>query len=355
MAEAISSNRPQGSDACGDSVDEKGFREFVKKGERVPKNMPEETVRSNIRMVREFERFLRTERAKKGYDDAKERDVRAFIKHLAKDDRSTVDNLIGLLRYARFRDNRDAELALLVILDGSSILGILCDTVKSEHGEGVFEELLGDFTPPPIGTSFKRLPKATSEFMGRVESGLGERKTRALLLTGPHAGPPEAYAEERRMFEASKDVDDYLRRRREKFVGELRDHMEKGTLFFTQPIDRDALDFVEGNPEIAGGVRKGNWIYCTKVPYMIIDHLKEKDPKLRRYHYCHCPLARESILSGETMSRNLCYCSAGYEKRPFDVAFGKSVKAEVKQSVLWGDPVCRFAIEIPEEHRVKKA
>ena len=55
------------------------------------------------------------------------------------------------------------------------------------------------------------------------------------------------------------------------------------------------------------------------------------------------------------MSRNLCYCSAGYEKRPFDVAFGKSVKAEVKQSVLWGDPVCRFAIEIPEEHRVKKA
>ncbi|MCJ7606481.1 MAG: phage integrase N-terminal SAM-like domain-containing protein, partial [Thermoplasmata archaeon] len=117
-------------------MDEKGFHEFVKKGERVPKNMPEETVRSNIRMVREFERFLRTERAKKGYDDAKERDVRAFIKHLAKDDRSTFDNLIGLLRYARFRDNRDAELALLVILDGSSILGILCDTVKSEHGEG---------------------------------------------------------------------------------------------------------------------------------------------------------------------------------------------------------------------------
>jgi hypothetical protein len=335
-------------------VDEKGFREFVRKGERVPKNLPEETVRSNMRVAREFERFLRAERAKKGFDDAKERDVRAFIKHLAKDDRSTFDNLIGLLRYARFRGNADLELALLIILDGASILGLLCDTVKSEHGEAVFQELLGDFRPPPIGTSFKRLPRATSDFLCRVESGLGGRKTRELLLTGPHAAPPEYHVEERRMFEASEDVDDYLRRRSEKFIGELREHMEKGTLFFTQPIDQDALDYVEGNPEVASGVRKGNWIYVTKVPYMIIEYLKEKDPTRRSYYYCHCPLARESILSGEEMSRNFCYCSAGYVKRPFEVAFGMPLRAVVKKSVLWGDDICRFALEIPEEHRVKR-
>jgi len=336
-------------------LNERGFREFLKEGKRVPKNISASTIRSHVRMVEEFEGSLKGRGPKRGFDDAKERDVRSFIKHLAKDGRNTFDDLIALLRYARFSDNKDVEIALLIVLDGSSILGILCDTVKSEHGEGVFEELLGDFTPPPVGTSFKRLPKATSDFMERIESGLGVKKTRELLLTGPHAAPPEHHTEERRMFEASKDVDDYLRRRREKFVGELRDHMVKGTLFFTQPIDQDALDFVEGNPEIAGGVRKGNWIYCTKVPYMIIEHLKEKDPKLRRYYYCHCPLARESILSGEEMSRNLCYCSAGYEKRPFEVAFGKPVKVVVKKSVLWGDDVCRFALEIPEGHRVKKA
>jgi hypothetical protein len=87
---------------------------------------------------------------------------------------------------------------------------------------------------------------------------------------------------------------------------------------------------------------------------MAIECLKEKDPKMRRYYYCHCPLARESILSGRQMSRNLCYCSAGYEKRPFDVAFGGSLKAEVKKSVLWGDDSCRFTLEIPDKWLSKK-
>ncbi len=334
---------------------EKAFREFIKKGVQVPKNMPEETIKLNIRMVKEFERFLRSKKDRRDFDDANARDVRAFIRHLAKDDRNTFDNLIGLLRYARFRDNKVVALELLIILDGASILGLLCDTVKEKHGEEVFEELLGGFVPPPVGTSFKRLPKATSDFMHRVESGLGAGKTREILLTGPHAAPPEYHVHEREMFEKSKDVDDYLRMRHEKFIAELRGHMENGTLFFTQPIDQDVMDLVEGNQEMPSGVRKGNWIYCTKIPYMTIEYLKEKDPKLRRYYYCHCPLARESILSGEEMSRNLCYCSAGYEKRPFDVGFGQPLKIVVKKSVLWGDDVCRFALEIPEEHRIRRS
>jgi len=71
---------------------------------------------------------------------------------------------------------------------------------------------------------------------------------------------------------------------------------------------------------------------------------------MKRYYYCHCPLARESLLTNTLMSRNLCYCSAGYEKQPFEVAFGKLLRAEVKKSVLWGEPVCRFAIEIPRKY-----
>jgi len=336
-------------------MDEKGFRKFIKEAKRVPKGLSEETIRSHVRMVKEFEAFIRKKGPKKKFGDAKASDVKEFIKHLTKDGRNTFDNLIGLLRYARFAGNKDAELSLLIILDGGNILGILCDTVKKEYGEGRYEELLGDFKKPGIGTPFKRMPKATIEFMGRLESGIGEKGTRALLLTGPHAAPKEYYAEEKKMLDGSKDVDEYLKKRREKFIGELKGYMDSGTLFFTQKIDKAALNFVKKNPEIAGGVRKGNLIYCTKVPYMMIEYLKEKDPTMKRYYYCHCPLARESILSGDTISRNFCYCSAGYEKRPFDVAFGKPVKARVQQSVLWGDPVCRFVLEIPEGHRKKKA
>jgi len=331
-------------------MNEEGFRRFLREGRQVPKGLSDKTIRLNIRMVREFEKFLRRKNPKRQFADARERDVRGFIRHLAKDDRNTLDNLIGLLRYARFSGNKDAALALLIILDGSSILGLLSDAVKEKHGKRKRDELLGDFKQPPIGTSFKRLPRKTKDFLDRLESGLGEVAAREVLLTGPHAGPPEAYADEKKWLRESKDIDEYLRRRREEFIDLLRDHLESKTLFFTQPIDQDALDYVKRNPEIGGGVRKGKKIYQMKVPYMMIEYLREKDPTMKRYYYCHCPLARESILSGEKISRNFCYCSAGFEKKPFEVAFGRPLEADVKKSVLWGDAVCRFAVEIPEEY-----
>jgi hypothetical protein len=77
-------------------------------------------------------------------------------------------------------------------------------------------------------------------------------------------------------------------------------------------------------------------------------YLHEKDPKKKRYYYCHCPWVREAILSGVKISPNFCYCSAGFEKRPWDVIFDQPVKADVIESVLRGDLVCKFAIHIPK-------
>jgi hypothetical protein len=344
--------RDSRSAMAGSSMDEKGFRKFVKEGKRVPKGLSEATIRSHIRMVKEFEAFLSRKGPRREFNDAGDRDVEAFVKHLAKDDRATFDNFIGLLRYSRFSGNGKLELSLIEMLDGSSVMGKLCDNVKRKCGKRRHDEILRGFTPPPPGTSPKQMPKATTDFLNRLESKLSQAETRDILLDSPHAGLPEYYADEKKMLKASKNVDEYLRRRRKKFIDELTGHMKNGTLFYTQAIDQEVLDFVKRNPEIAGGVRKGNTIFCTKVPYMAIEYLREKDKKLRRYYYCHCPLARESIMSGKEMSHNLCYCSAGYEKRPFDVAFGEPVKVEVLESVLWGDLVCRFALEIPEAHRM---
>ena len=331
-------------------MDEKGFRKFIRVSKRVPRGLTEKTVRSHVRMVNEFEQFIRKKSPKRQFNDARSREIMAFAKHLAKDERNSFDNLIGLLRYARFSGNDEAVLALITMLDSGNVLGTLCDSVKKKYGKRRAHELLGDFGPPGIGTPPKLMPRATSEFMSRMEAGVGEAETREFLLANcPHTGPTAYYADEKKMLRASKDIDDYLRKRRRKFVKELEGHMKEGTLFFTQKINKESLDFVRKNPEVAGGVRRGNRIYGTKVPYMMIEYLREKDPRMKRYYYCHCPLARESILTKRKMSRNMCYCSAGYEKMPFDIAFGKPLKAEVLSSVIWGDPVCRFAMEIPEE------
>jgi len=335
-------------------MDEDGFRKFIKAGKRVPKGLTEKTIKAHIKLVKEFETFLKAKGSGRRFPDARASDIKSFMTHLAKEDRCTFDAILGLLRYSRFCGNEAVELALLVAADGANVIGDLCKVVETKHGKKRYDEVLGGFTPPPMGTPPKRMPKVTSEFMDRLELCLGERETREVLLTGVHAGPPEYYADERKMFLASKkDVDEYLRRRREKFIELLEGHMKNRTLFFTQPIDQDVLDHVKKNPEVAGGIRKGNKIYCTKITFMAIEYLKEKDETLKRYYGCHCPLARESILTGKEMSRNLCYCSAGYEKMPFQVAFGEPVKVEVLKSILWGDTVCRFSIEIPEKYRKK--
>lgn len=336
--------------ARGVSMDERGFRSFLKAGKRVPKNLPMETVEHHVRLAREFEEFLKKRTTEKVFKDATEEDVKRFIRLLSKTHGNTWENLFALLRYSRFAGNEAVELEMLKLLDGAKVFDLLTDAVRNEVGKHRAARILEGFKPPALGTSPKLIPKSTKRFMEMLESNLDEKTCRGILLTGPHAGPPEAYAGERKLLKGSRNVDEYLRKRRRQLVKELSDHKKNNTLFYSQKIDAKALDFVKENPEIAGGVRRGDKIYLTKIPYMMIEHLAEKDKKLKRYYYCHCPLARESILSGLEISHQFCYCSAGYEKRPFDVAFGRPVNAEVLESVLWGDPICRFSFDIPEEY-----
>jgi hypothetical protein len=70
---------------------------------------------------------------------------------------------------------------------------------------------------------------------------------------------------------------------------------------------------------------------------------------MKRYYTCHCPLVRESIITGyPKIPRNWCYCSGGYGKLRYDVIFEEPVEVELLESVLDGDLRCRFAIKIPE-------
>ena len=168
-------------------------------------------------------------------------------------------------------------------------------------------------------------------------------------MSGPHAAPREEYLPEREKFLASGSIDDFLENRHKEYVDSLQRHMEEKTLYFTQEIDEEVLEYVRNTPTCQSGVREGDVIHVTKIPYMAKKYLHEKDPKKKRYYYCHCPWVREAILSGVKISPNFCYCSAGFEKRPWDVIFDQPVKADVVETVLKGDPICKFAIHVPKE------
>ncbi len=329
-------------------MDEKGFRGFILEGRGAPRGLKESSIRSHILVVKDFERFLETKGNSKDFAGASERDVNEFVSELVGKGSVDTETLLGLVRYSRFCRNDEATVALLVLLD-SDLLQIMKGSFKEEFGEEVHDKVLGGFIAPALGTPASLIPRSTGDFMKRLESGVGVEETKRFLVKRcPHTSPPEHYSEERELFLASKDIDDYLAKRRLMFIEELEGHMREGTLFYNQRIDSKVIDFVKRSPEVGVGERRGKVIYHTKIPYMTIEYLDDKDPKLKRYHYCHCPLAREAILSGEEVSRNLCYCSGGYCKRPYEIAFARPLKVEVTKSALWGDVTCQFAIEVPE-------
>ena len=325
-------------------MDEEGFREFCTK-----RKLDEKTIRAHIVVVREFEVFLNNKGGNRNLRGATTDDLQSYVGQLMENDMNTWENLLGLLRYARFAGNRQVEIALLELLDGSDVLENLSETIKQTLGEVKRDEVFEGVSLPPLGTQSKDKPKVTKKFMERMETKLGEEKSKEILLSGPHAGPKEEYLTERKMFLASKSIDDFLKKRHREYVDSLEKHMKEKTLYFTQEIDEEVLDYVRNTPTCQNGVRDGDIIYVTKIPYMAKKYLNENDQKKKRYYYCHCPWVREAILSDLKVSPNFCYCSAAFEKRPWDVIFDQPLKADVVETVLKGDLICKFAIHIPKD------
>jgi hypothetical protein len=326
-------------------LDEEGFREFCMK-----RKLDEKTIRAHTRVAREFESLLKNKDGDRNLSSATLDDLQSYVGKLMENDMNTWENLLGLLRYARFAGNRQVEIALLELLDGSDVLKNLSETIRQTFGEAIRNEVFEGISLPPLGTQSKNKAKVTKKFMERMETKLGEEKSKEILLTGPDAVPKEEYLTERKMFLASNDIDDFLKKRHEKYIDSLEKHMKERSLYFAQEIDEEVLDYVRNTPTCSNGVRDGDIIYVTKIPYMAKKYLHEKEEKKKRFYYCHCSWVREAILSDLKVSPNFCYCSAAFEKRPWDVIFDQPVEADVVETVLKGDLVCKFAVHIPKEY-----
>jgi hypothetical protein len=331
-------------------LDEEGFRSYCQ-GSKLNKK----TIQTHIQTVKEFENFLRTECQNRSIANATSANFHYFVKHLIVENRNTWDNMLPLARYARFINNKKIIVAVLELLDGSDVLENLLNTIKHTLGNTKHKTVFRGIKMPPLGTLPKGRPKMTKKFMDNLEAEVGIVKCREILSSGPHAEPKEQFLSERKKFLESEGIDDFLRKRHEEYVEELENHMKEKTLYFTQEITKEVLDYVRETPTCQVGVRDGDIIYVTKIPYMAKKYLLEKDPQKKRYYGCHCGWVREAIKSDTKISPNFCYCSAGFEKRVWDVIFGQDVKADVLQTVLGGDPICKFAIHIPKEYIDQKA
>ena len=275
-----------------------------------------------------------------------------FTEHLVKTDPDTVlDTLRAFLHYGNFIEKYDYVAEVLDIAEAYNAMETLYERVGEECGEAVRDAVFADVTIPLLGVDPETKSAVTKVVMQRLEAQLGETKTIELLAPCLHGRPDEPKARED--FLRLNDIDEFLALKHQEVVDRFRQHRKDGTLEWAQYVDDDVVAYVENTPTISPGIREGDKIIQTKVPFQIKALLEAKDSRMKRYYVCYCPWVRGAIKDGteDEISANLCHCSAGFTKKYWDFVFGQPVTVQPIETALTGALHCKFAVQIPKEYQ----
>lgn len=309
-----------------------------------------ETIDFSVVVVGELEEYF--EKKRTTFDVASLDMLKDYVSSLMEAGSNSLERLVAIARYCSFARKNDYVVYLVSLFGARNVLPDIGERLAAIASNETRNRVFEDFELPPLGSSQEAYPKLTKMIMDRMEAELPAETCRKVLTWNYHNVPIESFKEKKERFDKASSIDDYLRDEHRRFVEELERHMKEGRIWYEQEITPEVLEFVKGNQEICTGVRHGDRIYTTKIPFAPKQYLTEKNPIMKRYYACHCQLARTAIRDGKPkISRNFCYCSAGYEKIRFDAIFGESVEVEVLESALDGDERCRFANKIPEGKR----
>jgi len=321
---------------------ESEFRKHLK-----GRGLTADSIDISVNAVREFEEYL--EKKGTSFESVSLGELKDYVSSLIKEDANSIDRLIAVARYCRFAKKNDHFIYLTSLIGARNVLPDIGERLATIAGEEVRRRVYQGFELPPLGSPQESYPKLTKIIVDGMEAELPNETCRKVLTWNYHKVPEEAFNEKKERFEKAESIDKFLKDEHRRFVKELASYMRKEQLWYEQEITPEVLEFVKGNQEIQNGVRHGDRIYVTKIPFAPKQYMTEKDPVMKRYYACHCPLVRTAIRDGKPkISPVFCYCSGGYEKLPYDVIFGEPVRVDMLETVLKGDLRCRFAIKIPK-------
>jgi hypothetical protein len=276
------------------------------------------------------------------------KDVKGYVKGLIDTGGNSADCILALARYFYITDKQDVYLYFTSVLGVVGVISSIKSRVSAFEGEETAETVFSGMEEPSLGSDIAEYPRFTAGLMQGLRKCMSPGRYRKALAGNNHGIPIEAMLEEKKIFEQSASLDAYLLDLQNRKVAVLQKHADEKTIWYEQVITQEVVDYVRGNPELLSGIRVDDKIFTTKIPHNPVKFLEETDPLMRGYYTCHCPFAKEAILKDDIeISMDWCYCSAGFEKYLFDVIFDTDLDVEVLESVLGGDPQCRFAITIP--------
>ncbi len=314
------------------------------------KKVPRKIIDSQVESVSNYEIFLGSLKKGLDADNSNPDHLRLYIDKLIAEGGNTPENLIALARYAHFAKNTPVYVAIFELLDGEESLKNLYEKTEKVLGQEKRDRIFQGIKIPPLGSSNTEKTAATRRLVERMDKLIDPVKRKKILSSCLRDLPDSYYESDKKLYEKSGGIGKFIERKRADFIKNLTDIKNKNELFFGQEIDDEVIDYVKSDEEISMGCLHGNILYVTKIPFRTKKYLSETDPVMKRYYYCHCPWARESIKEpGKTVSGTFCLCSGGFHKKMWEVIFRCELEVEVLESILKGDQRCRFAIYLPEE------
>jgi len=215
-------------------------------------------------------------------------------------------------------EDKEYEIELVMILH--PWFALLFDSVESILGPDAIIVLLNDLERiTPLTNQDERF-MVVREIMEKLDEMTDEEQRYEVLSRCADFYPDTRIEELRAVYEKDHSVDDVL--------GE----MNKEQDWFSKPW------------------REGREIHIIKVPHDKKNYESAKTPEEKRKYYCHCPMIRDSLDEG--MPAIFCYCGTGWIRQQWEGILGIPLKVRLIRSLLKGDDVCEFAVELPEEIEV---
>jgi hypothetical protein len=228
------------------------------------------------------------------------------------------------------------------------------DTLKSEvdekHGGEAWNILTEGIGTPDIHNEAKCGCHTMREFMKRFDTMTDKTLAKDILTHVRHGLKRSQFTWAKEKFAQYNNIDDFIKVCLDEEIKSFTKLRDTGESFYGQVIDDEVLEFVLSQSGMLSSVRKGSELHITAFPSNMVEYLKETDERKKRYHACHCPFAKESILQeNEEVSKTLCYCSLGHAKIMWEAIFDMDLDGDVVESVLNGDLLCKYVIYLPKE------
>ena len=313
------------------------------------KDNPPDKVEETISLLTEYYNFL--ERKDKNFEKASSEDFYEFSHYLIQDNKNTSTAYEAFILFGHYSKNHNLIRWGREVFDGSEVMENLSKRLTEEYGEEYRNEIFEGLEVPPLGLDPKEKPDYTKVLINRFV----EKEEKNICIEFLAKGLRDPYTEwrkpDRERFIKAKNIDEFLEQKRERFIANLEKHRDEGTLYFTQEINDEVVEYAKKTPTLEAGIREGKTLKVTKIPYDTINYLNTKDKKMKAYYYCHCPWAREAINDGtaDEIPAVFCNCSGGYYKNYWEIVLDQPIKVDTVKTVLEGESICEFRVHLPEE------